>query len=118
MLGRKDRDQLELFITGSLRQLVPDEHILARVDLVLDLCWLHDEVADGFLLSTARSTITVGLVRFGSFAKRNGWVTVRRPSAPARRTTAAAIVPSPSPWATTLVSVSNFFMTTSEKIDK
>jgi hypothetical protein len=40
MLGRKERDQLELFITGSLRQLVPDDHILARVDRVLDLAWL------------------------------------------------------------------------------
>jgi transposase len=46
MLGRKDRDQLELFVTGSLRQLVPDDHILARVDRVLDLSWLRDEVAD------------------------------------------------------------------------
>ncbi|CAN5555354.1 hypothetical protein BH23BAC4_BH23BAC4_02090 [soil metagenome] len=34
MLGRKKRDQLELFITGSLRQLVPDDHILARVGRV------------------------------------------------------------------------------------
>ena len=32
MLGHKERDQLELFITGSLRQLIPDEHVLARVD--------------------------------------------------------------------------------------
>lgn len=32
MLGRKERGQLELFITGSLRQLIPDDHILARVD--------------------------------------------------------------------------------------
>jgi hypothetical protein len=40
MLGRKERDQLELFITGSLRQLVPDDHILARVDRVLDLAWM------------------------------------------------------------------------------
>ena len=31
MLGRKERDQLELFVTGSLRQLVPDDHIIARV---------------------------------------------------------------------------------------
>jgi IS5 family transposase len=44
MLGRKERDQLELFITGSLRQLVPDDHILARVDRVLDLSWLRAEV--------------------------------------------------------------------------
>jgi hypothetical protein len=37
MLGRKERNQLQLFITGSLRQLIPDDHVLARVDRVLDL---------------------------------------------------------------------------------
>src|SRR3954470_1297175 len=46
MLGRKERDQLELLITGSLRQLLPDDHILAKVDRVLDLSWLRGEVAD------------------------------------------------------------------------
>src|SRR5215207_9954417 len=46
MLGYKDRDQGELFITGSLRQLLPDDHILVRVDRVLDLAWLRSEVAD------------------------------------------------------------------------
>ena len=46
MLGRKDRDQAELFVTGSLRQLIPDAHILARVDRVLDLSWLRAEVED------------------------------------------------------------------------
>jgi hypothetical protein len=40
MLGHKQRNQLELFITGSLRQFIPDEHVLARVDRVLDLSWL------------------------------------------------------------------------------
>ena len=33
MLGHKDRDQSELFITGTLRQLLPDDHILVRVDV-------------------------------------------------------------------------------------
>ena len=37
MLGRKCRDQLELFVTGSLEQLVPEDHVLARVGRVLDL---------------------------------------------------------------------------------
>jgi hypothetical protein len=36
MLGRRERDQLELFVTGSLRQLIPNEHILIRVDRVLE----------------------------------------------------------------------------------
>ena len=46
MLGRRERDQLELFITGSLRQLIPDEHVLVRVDRVLDLSWLRKEVSN------------------------------------------------------------------------
>src|SRR4051812_42198967 len=57
MLGRKERDQLELFITGSLRQLVPDDHILARVDRVLDLSWLRDEVADLYCVDNGRPGI-------------------------------------------------------------
>ena len=46
MLGRRERDQLEFFVCGSLRDLVPDDHVLARVDRVLDLGWLREEVAD------------------------------------------------------------------------
>ncbi len=45
MLGQKDRCQPELFVVGSLRQLLPDDHILVRVDRVLDLSWLREEVA-------------------------------------------------------------------------
>ena len=57
MLGRKDRDQLELFMTGSIRQLVPDDHILARVDRVLDLSWLREEVADLYCADNGRPGI-------------------------------------------------------------
>ena len=57
MLGRKERDQLELFLTGSLRQLVPDDHVLARVDRVLDLCWLREEVADCYCVDDGRPGI-------------------------------------------------------------
>jgi transposase len=57
MLGHKKRDQLELFITGSLRQLIPDEHVLARVDRVLDLSWLREEVADCYCLDDGRPGI-------------------------------------------------------------
>ena len=46
MLGQKERDQLELFMAGSLRQLIPDDHVLVRVDAVLDLSWLRGEIAD------------------------------------------------------------------------
>jgi transposase len=57
MLGRKERNQLELFITGLLRQLIPDDHVLARVDAVLDLSWLRDEVADLYCLENGRPGI-------------------------------------------------------------
>ena len=57
MLGHKERDQLELFITGSLRQLIPDEHVLARVDRVLDLSWLRQEVANCYCLDDGRPGI-------------------------------------------------------------
>jgi transposase len=57
MLGRKERDQLELFMVGSLRQLVPDDHVLARVDQVLDLGWLRAEVADLYCADNGRPGI-------------------------------------------------------------
>ena len=57
MLGRKCRDQLELFVTGSLEQLVPEDHVLARVDRVLDLDWLHEEVAECYCADNGRPGI-------------------------------------------------------------
>ena len=41
MLERRDRLQDELFVAGSLRSLIPSDHVLVRVDKVLDLSnWL------------------------------------------------------------------------------
>jgi transposase len=57
MLGRKERDQFELFISGSLRQLIPDDHVLARVDRVLDLSWLRGEVAGCYYAHDGRPGI-------------------------------------------------------------
>ncbi len=57
MLGCKERDRLELFISGSLRQLVPDDHMLARVDRVLDLTWLRAEVAECYCHEEGRPGI-------------------------------------------------------------
>ena len=44
MLGSRVRGQTELLIARSLRDLIPDDHVLARVDRVLDLSWLRAEV--------------------------------------------------------------------------
>lgn len=45
MLGVKERDQLALFVAGSLRDLLPEGQVFARVDGVLVLSWLSREVA-------------------------------------------------------------------------
>ena len=57
MLGAKERRQLEFFVCGSLRDLVPDDHILARVDRVLDLGWLREEVAELYATEAGRPGI-------------------------------------------------------------
>ena len=57
MLGRKSREQLELFVAGSLEQLIPEDHILARVDRVLDLGWIREEVADCYCEDNGRPGI-------------------------------------------------------------
>jgi len=46
MLGSKPWGQSELLIAGSLRDFVPDDHVLARVDKVLDFGWMRAEVRD------------------------------------------------------------------------
>jgi transposase len=57
MLGRKERRQPELFVAGSLRDLLPDDHVLVRVDRVLDLGWLQEEVAGLYDAATGRPSI-------------------------------------------------------------
>ncbi len=44
MLGSKRQGQSEFLMAGSLRDLIPDDQVLARVDRVLDLSWLRAEV--------------------------------------------------------------------------
>lgn len=46
MIGKQERWQEDLFFAGPLSSLIPDDHILKRVDKVLDLSWLRGEVRD------------------------------------------------------------------------
>lgn len=57
MLGTQDRWQAELFVAGTLEQLIPDDHILKRVDAVLDLSWLRGAVADCYCADNGRPSI-------------------------------------------------------------
>jgi transposase len=57
MLGRQERWQDDLFVACSLCDLIPDDHILKRVDEVLDLSWLRGEVADCYCEDNGRPGI-------------------------------------------------------------
>lgn len=57
MLGKRPREQEDLFVAGSLRDLIPDDHILKRVDRILDLSWLHDLVSGCYCQDNGRPSI-------------------------------------------------------------
>jgi transposase len=57
MIGKQNRWQGTLFMTGSLEELIPTDHILKKVDKVLDLSWLHAEVSDCYCDSNGRPGI-------------------------------------------------------------
>lgn len=57
MQGKQDRWQEDIFVACPLSRLVPDDHILKRVDRVLDLSWLHKEVRDCYCQNNGRASI-------------------------------------------------------------
>ena len=57
MVGNQDRWCEDIFVACPLRDLVPDDHILKRVDQVLDLSWLRDELADCYCSDNGRPSI-------------------------------------------------------------
>jgi transposase len=50
MVGRKDRSRQSLFtfVPGDLSDFIPQDHLLRRVDQVLKLSWVADEVRDAY----------------------------------------------------------------------
>jgi hypothetical protein len=49
MIGNQERWQEDLFVAGPLSSLIPNDHVLKRVDKVLDLSWLRRELADCYI---------------------------------------------------------------------
>jgi transposase len=45
MMGRRDRDQGHLFYAFRLDEAVPDDHLARKIAAVLDLSWVHAELA-------------------------------------------------------------------------
>ena len=45
MMGRLNRDQTQLFYSFCLDEVVPDDHQVREIAAVLDLSWVHAELA-------------------------------------------------------------------------
>ena len=56
MIGQSE-PQAKWVMVGSLRKLLPDDHILVQVDRVLDLSWLAAEVGDTYSADQGRPSI-------------------------------------------------------------
>jgi len=57
MIGKPSGRQGELFIPGSLESMIPDDHVLKRVDRVIDLSWLVDEVREAYCAENGRPSV-------------------------------------------------------------
>ena len=44
-MGRLDQDQGQLFYSFCLDEVVPDDHLVRQIAAVLDLSWVHAELA-------------------------------------------------------------------------
>jgi hypothetical protein len=56
MMGRLERDQGQLFFSFNLEQAVPADHPVRAIARVLDLSWVHGELAPYYSL-TGRPSI-------------------------------------------------------------
>ena len=45
MMGRLNHDQEQLFYSFQLDEAVPDDHLVRQIAAVLDLSWVHSELA-------------------------------------------------------------------------
>lgn len=57
MQGNKDRWQEDLFVACPLSSLVPEDHILKRVDKILDLSWVRELVRECYCQDNGRPSI-------------------------------------------------------------
>jgi transposase len=56
MMGRLDHDQGQLFYSFCLEEAVPDDHLVREIAAVLDLSWVHAELAPHYS-STGRPSV-------------------------------------------------------------
>jgi transposase len=57
MIGKKKSLQPTLFVPGNIRDFIPDDHILVKVNKILKLDWLEDAVSDKYCKTNGRPSI-------------------------------------------------------------
>ena len=65
MMGRLNQDQGQLFYSFNLEEAVPTDHQVREIASVLDLSWLHGELAPHYA-HTGRPSIDPALIIRGS----------------------------------------------------
>ncbi len=57
MLGKNRNNQLSLFIQGHIEDFIPNDHILYKVNQIIDLSWIEKEVASRYCKENGRPSI-------------------------------------------------------------
>jgi hypothetical protein len=63
MMGRLNRDQGEFFYSFRLNEVVPDDHPVRAIVAVLDLSWVHAELAPFYAKIGRPSILPVLMIR-------------------------------------------------------
>src|SRR3974377_1851520 len=63
MMGRQNNDQGHLFCEFRLDEAVPDDHLVRKIDAVLDLSWVHAELAPHYATLGRPSVDPVLMIR-------------------------------------------------------
>ncbi len=63
MMGRLKQDQEQLFYSFNLDEAVPDDHLVRKIGAVLDLSWVHDELASHYSATGRPSIDPVLMIR-------------------------------------------------------
>ena len=62
-MRRMDDDQARLFYEIRLDKLIPADHLVRKLDALLDLSWVHEELAP-YYSHTGRPLIAPPLIRY------------------------------------------------------
>jgi transposase len=61
MMGRQENGQGQFFYSFDLNEVVPSDHLVRQIDGLLDLSWIHKELAP-YYLHTGRPSIDPALM--------------------------------------------------------